>query len=60
VTKELRSQYIIVYSPINEKFDGKFRQVEVKVPGKKDLKVRARKGYPAIGRTGLTSDVKPN
>lgn len=60
VTKELRSQYIIAYSPINEKFDGKFRQVEVRIPGKKDLKVRTRKGYPAINRTGLTSDVKQN
>lgn len=60
VTKELRSQYLIAYSPSNDKFDGKFRQIEVKLPNKKDMKVRTRKGYPAISRTGPTSDVKPN
>jgi Ca-activated chloride channel family protein len=60
VTKELRSQYLIAYSPTNDKFDGKFRQIEVKLPHKKDMKVRTRKGYPALSRTGLTSEIKPN
>ncbi|MBS1807745.1 MAG: VWA domain-containing protein [Acidobacteria bacterium] len=58
VTKELRSQYIIAYSPSNDKFDGKFRQIEVKILGKKDLKVRTRKGYQAVNRGSLSSDVK--
>lgn len=58
VTKELRSQYIVAYSPTNEKYDGKFRQVEVRLPGKKDLRVRTRKGYPAPKSAGLTSDAK--
>ncbi len=61
VTKELRSQYIIAYSPSNDDFNGKFRQIEVKVPGKKDLKIRTRKGYDAVlNRNGLSSDVKQN
>jgi Ca-activated chloride channel family protein len=60
VTKELRSQYLIDYYTSNENFDGKVRQIEVKLPNKKDMKVRTRKGYPALSRTGLTSDVKPN
>lgn len=60
VTKELRSQYLIAYSPSNTNFDGKIRQIEVRVPGKKDFKVRTRKGYPAVRPGSLTSDVKPH
>ena len=60
VTKELRSQYLIAYEPNNTNLDGKFRQIEVRVPGKKDLKIRTRKGYPAVRPGTLTSDVKPN
>ncbi len=60
VTKELRSQYLIAYSPSNSNFDGKTRQIEVRLPGKKDFKVRTRKGYPAVRPGGLASDIKPN
>lgn len=60
VTKELRSQYLIAYEPSNTNFDGKIRQIEVRLPGKKDFKVRTRKGYPAVRPGALTSDVKPN
>ena len=47
IDKELRSQYLIVYEPQNDNFDGKLREVEVRLPGKKDLRIRTRKGYPA-------------
>ncbi len=49
VARELRSQYLIAYSPSNENYDGKMRSIEVKIPGRKDLKLRTRKGYPAVG-----------
>lgn len=45
---ELRSQYILSYSPINERFDGKFRSIEVRIPNFKDYRIRARKGYSAV------------
>ena len=51
IAKELRSQYLIAYSPTNEKFDGKFRAVEVRLPEYKDLRVRSKKGYAAVPRT---------
>ncbi len=60
VTKELRSQYIIAYQPNTVNFDGKFRHIEVKLTNRKDLKVRARKGYPAVRPGTLASDVKTN
>jgi Ca-activated chloride channel homolog len=55
IANELRSQYLIAYSPTNDKYDGKFRQIEVRLPGHKDLKIRARKGYIASQRALLTA-----
>ncbi len=45
---ELRSQYLVAYSPTNDKFDGKFREIEVKLPNHKDYRIRTKKGYTAI------------
>jgi Ca-activated chloride channel family protein len=45
IARELR--YLISYEPTNGNYDGKFRQVEVKLPRHKALKIRARKGYMA-------------
>jgi VWFA-related protein len=46
ISNELRSQYYIGYTPINQKRDGSYRKVEVK-PVNKDLRIQARKGYYA-------------
>jgi VWFA-related protein len=43
---ELRSQYMIGYTPSNTAADGKYRKLEVK-PLNADYKVQARKGYYA-------------
>ncbi len=48
IARELRSQYLIAYEPTNGNYDGKFRQVEVKLPNHKDLRIRTRKGYTAV------------
>lgn len=45
---ELRSQYILSYSPTNERFDGKFRTIEVRLPNYKNYRIRAKKGYSAL------------
>ncbi len=47
---ELRNQYVLAYSPKNQKKDGKYRRVEVKVTnpaGISNLKVHWRLGYYA-------------
>ncbi len=44
VAKELASQYSIGYYSSNQKHDGKFRKVEVKVD-KPGLVARTKKGY---------------
>lgn len=44
---EMRSQYSIGYTPLNDKKDGTYRKLEVKLDSK-ELKAQARKGYYAI------------
>jgi Ca-activated chloride channel family protein len=44
IEDELRSQYIISYHPADFDADGRFRSIEITAL-KKDLQVRARKGY---------------
>lgn len=41
----LRSQYVLVYSPLEVRRDGRFRKVEIKLPNRRDLKVVAGEGY---------------
>ena len=47
VDEDLHSYYLLTYSPQNQNFDGRFRQISLKVnrPG---VEVQARKGYYAI------------
>jgi Ca-activated chloride channel family protein len=49
ISKELRAQYLITYKPTNDRYDGNFRKIDVKLAeGRKDLKVRTKNGYTAI------------
>ncbi len=47
IANELRHQYIIVYRPEPLKADGQYHTVDIRVKGRKDLTVRARRGYYA-------------
>ena len=49
INDELRSQYVISYRPADFDADGRFRSIEISAL-KKDLQVRARKGYFAPQR----------
>jgi VWFA-related protein len=46
IEDELRSQYVVSYKPADFEADGRFRSIEITAL-KKDLQVRARKGYYA-------------
>jgi Ca-activated chloride channel family protein len=48
IARELRSQYLIAYEPANGNYDGKYRQIEVKIPKRKDLRARTKRGYTAV------------
>jgi VWFA-related protein len=47
LTAELRNQYSIVYRPEPMTADGRFHPITVVIKSRKDLNVRARKGYIA-------------
>jgi len=49
ISKELRAQYLVTYKPSNDRYDGSFRKIEVKLSdGRGDLKVRTKRGYKAV------------
>jgi VWFA-related protein len=49
ISKELRAQYLVTYKPTNDRYDGSFRKIDVKLAERKgDLRVRTKRGYKAI------------
>ena len=49
IAKELRSQYLITYRPTNDRYDGSYRRVDVKLSnGHENLKLRTKRGYKAV------------
>lgn len=51
------SYYVLGYYATNTRRDGRFRKIEVRVPGRRDVTVRARKGY--IAGRGKAPDTAP-
>jgi VWFA-related protein len=45
ILQDTETYYLIAYEPTNTRRDGAFRRIEVRVPGLRDARVRARKGY---------------
>jgi len=47
IASELRAQYLLVYYSSKVKTDGAFHKITVKIPGRPELRIRARQGYYA-------------
>ncbi|HXK09375.1 MAG TPA: VWA domain-containing protein [Vicinamibacteria bacterium] len=47
ISDETQAYYLVGYNPTNTARDGAFRKIEVRVPGRRGLTIRARKGYYA-------------
>ena len=45
IQDELRSQYALSYKPADFRADGRYRTIEIMAMDKKNLRVRARRGY---------------
>jgi VWFA-related protein len=45
VLDDTRAYYLLAFEPAASYRDGRFRKLEVRVPGRSDLRVRTRKGY---------------
>ena len=49
IATELRSQYLITYRPTNDRYDGGYRKVEVRLTNTNDkYKLRTKRGYKAM------------
>jgi Ca-activated chloride channel family protein len=49
IATELRSQYVATYVPLNNRYDGSRRRIEVKlISGKKGYRLQAKSGYQAV------------
>ena len=56
IAHEIRNQYTIVYSPLNENLDGSFRRIKVELSGQyRGATVRAKNGYYATPDTPKTT-----
>jgi VWFA-related protein len=53
IDQDMRNYYMLTYVPKNDKFDGKFRTISVRVK-RTGLDVAARKGYYAVRSAGPT------
>jgi hypothetical protein len=55
IADESQAYYLLGYNPTNTRRDGRFRKIQVKVPGGKGYQIRARKGYyaPLEGKSAL-------
>lgn len=53
IQDELRTQYLLSYTPTNKNADGSYRKIELDCG--KGLKIQARKGYYAIGNDETAS-----
>ncbi|HYX30315.1 MAG TPA: VWA domain-containing protein [Pyrinomonadaceae bacterium] len=49
IANELRTQYLITYRPANDRYDGSYRKVEVRLTNANDkYKLKTKRGYKAI------------
>lgn len=55
IDREVRSHYSISYVPANPNFDGRFREIMVKVANP-ELSVRTRRGYYAVKKEAAVTD----
>ena len=45
IARDVETYYLLAYAPTNTRHDGKFREIEVRLPGRPDLEIRTRTGY---------------
>jgi Ca-activated chloride channel homolog len=51
IDEDLRSQYVLAYTPSNAAKDGSFHTIQLKVKNRNDLTIRHRRGYFAPNKT---------
>jgi Ca-activated chloride channel homolog len=56
IARQIRNQYTIAYTPLDQRFDGSYRQLRVKARGRERFTVRSRAGYVATPSTQVTKN----
>ena len=52
IANELRSQYLITYRPTNDRYDGSYRKVDVRLANPNDkYRLRTKRGYKAVAES---------
>jgi VWFA-related protein len=52
IRAELHTQYLVTYKPTNDRYDGSFRRIEVRLANERGgLRVRTKRGYTAVSDT---------
>jgi len=60
IAKEIRNQYLLTYTPLNDVLDGSYRRIKVEVKGaSRGVTVRTRNGYYAGGGPGGIAAAPP-
>jgi hypothetical protein len=59
IADETRAYYLIGYNPTNTARDGRFREIKVKVPNRKGVTIRARRGYYAPSEDDPQDELRP-
>ena len=45
IAADLAHQYVLSYYPGDERRDGRFHNIDLRVKARKDVRIRARRGY---------------
>lgn len=60
IAHEIRNQYLLTYTPLNDVLDGSYRRIKVEIRGVgRSATVRTRSGYYAGGGPGAQSSAAP-
>lgn len=55
IAADLAHQYVLSYYPGDERRDGRFHSIELRVKSRKDVRVRARRGYYALRASNVAT-----
>jgi VWFA-related protein len=53
IAADLAHQYVLSYYPGDERRDGRFHNIDLRVKARKDVRIRARRGYYSPRSTNL-------
>lgn len=53
IAADLAQQYVLSYYSADERRDGRFHAIDLRIKARKDVRVRARKGYYSLNRSNV-------